>query len=76
MKAFRLEIILVPSNQQTCKSDDMALRPIALHRLLTLATPSSVDSAIRMMAWHHSCTMHSHFFGSDRYFSQVVSPTR
>ena len=50
----------ISQNQRTCRSDDMALRPIALHLFLTLATPSSADSAIRVIAWHHSCnSIHS-----------------
>ena len=46
--------------QWTCKSDSMALRPIALHLLLTLLMPSSTEPDSRVMAWHHSCKRHNH----------------
>ena len=46
--------------QRTCKSDSMALRPIALHLLLTLLMPSSTEPDSRVMAWHHSCRRHNH----------------
>ena len=46
--------------QLTCKSDSMALRPIALHLLLTLLMPSSTEPDSRLMAWHHSCNRHNH----------------